>query len=178
MAHTIEPASSGRAKCRGCGQPIAKGDLRFGERLPNPFADEGDMTLWFHPLCAAYKRPASLAEVIDGSRVEEETRLKEIIDFGIAHRRVARVNGLQRASSGRAKCRSCQDMIPKGEWRIPLVYFDDGMFNPSGYVHAGCVSSYFETTDILDRIRHFEKEALSDDDLADLAKQISSGRVS
>ena len=32
-----------------------RGELRFGERLPNPFA-EGEMTVWFHPLCAAYKR--------------------------------------------------------------------------------------------------------------------------
>ena len=35
-------------KCRGCGRPIARGELRFGERLPNAFA-EGEMTVWFHP---------------------------------------------------------------------------------------------------------------------------------
>ena len=52
MPHVFEPAPTGRAKCRGCGRAIAKGELRFGERLPNPFA-EGEMTLWFHPLCAA-----------------------------------------------------------------------------------------------------------------------------
>ena len=50
MAHTIEPAASGRTKCRGCGEPIAKGELGFGERLPHPFADDGDMTLRFHIL--------------------------------------------------------------------------------------------------------------------------------
>ena len=44
MDHVIEPASSGRAKCRGCGRAIAKGELRLGERLPNPFTDEGEMT--------------------------------------------------------------------------------------------------------------------------------------
>ena len=33
MGHVIEPAASGRAKCRGCGKPIAKNELRLGERL-------------------------------------------------------------------------------------------------------------------------------------------------
>ena len=39
MSHLIEPAASGRAKCRGCQRPIQKDELRFGERVPNPFAD-------------------------------------------------------------------------------------------------------------------------------------------
>lgn len=47
MAHTIEPAASGRARWRGCGERIAKGELRLGARLPNPFV-EGELTLWFH----------------------------------------------------------------------------------------------------------------------------------
>jgi hypothetical protein len=61
MPHVIEPAPTGRAKCRGCNQLIARGEPRFGERLPSPFA-EGEMTLWFHPLCAAYRRPESLLQ--------------------------------------------------------------------------------------------------------------------
>jgi poly(ADP-ribose) polymerase-like protein len=63
MSHSIEPATSGRAKCRGCGRPIDKGELRLGEQLPNPYA-EGEMTLWFHPTCAAYKRPEALIEAL------------------------------------------------------------------------------------------------------------------
>ena len=63
MPHVFEPAPTGRAKCRGCGRAIAKGELRFGERLPNPFA-EGEMTLWFHPLCAAYKRPEAVLQAL------------------------------------------------------------------------------------------------------------------
>ena len=53
MAHTIEPAASGRTKCRGCGEPIAKGELGFGERLPHPFADDGDMTCLLYTSDAA-----------------------------------------------------------------------------------------------------------------------------
>ena len=64
MPHTFEPAASGRSKCRGCGRAIGRGELRFGERLANPFAEGAEMTLWFHPLCAAYKRPESMLEAI------------------------------------------------------------------------------------------------------------------
>ena len=66
MSHLFEAASSGRSKCRGCGQPIAKGELRFGERLPNPFG-EGEVTHWFHPLCAAYKRPEPMLETLSAA---------------------------------------------------------------------------------------------------------------
>src|SRR4030095_4948101 len=64
MPHVFEPASSGRAKCRGCGKQIEKETLRFGERIPNPYA-EGEATLWFHPLCAAYKRPEAMLETLE-----------------------------------------------------------------------------------------------------------------
>jgi hypothetical protein len=55
MPHVIEHATSGRAKCRGCGGRIDKDALRFGENRPNAYGD-GEMTLWFHVPCAAYKR--------------------------------------------------------------------------------------------------------------------------
>src|SRR5258708_20052030 len=63
MSHLFEQAASGRSKCRACAQPIQRGELRFGERLPNPFAD-GEMTVWFHPTCAAYKRAESLLQAL------------------------------------------------------------------------------------------------------------------
>ena len=39
-----------------------EGELRLGERLPTPVADKGEMTLWFHLECGAYKRPEPLLE--------------------------------------------------------------------------------------------------------------------
>ena len=68
--HVIEPATSGRAKCRGCSQPIAKGELRFGERMPNPYGD-GEMTLWFHLPCGAYKRPEPLLEALESTEADD-----------------------------------------------------------------------------------------------------------
>jgi poly [ADP-ribose] polymerase len=177
MAHVIEPAPSGRAKCRGCGGLIASGELRFGERLPNPFA-EGDMTHWFHLVCAAYKRPEPFLETIQTREepLEGLERLKSEAERGIAHRRLPRINGAERAPSGRAQCRSCQQPIAKGAWRISLVFYDSGRFEPSGSIHLRCAATYFETTELLDRVRRFSPE-LSEPDLVELQSELqrSSG---
>lgn len=164
MTHTIEPAASGRSKCRGCGKPIAKGELRFGERLPNPFAD-GDMTIWFHIQCAAYKRPDSFEEVLDQVQDDVEA-LTAAVTLGKQHHRLDRIATLGKAPSGRARCRSCQETIAKDEWRIGLSFFEEGMFNASGFIHVSCSKSYFETADIADRLTHFGAE-LDASDLAD-----------
>ena len=155
-APIIEQASSGRAKCRGCGQLIAKDALRLGERLPNPFG-EGEMTLWFHVPCAAYKRPAPFLEAIKETTeaIENRSQLEQVAHAGLAHRRVPRIDGIQRAPSGRARCRHCRELIEKDAWRIPLVYYEEGRFEPSGHIHLGCAPSYFETADIVDRLAHF-----------------------
>jgi len=181
VAHVIEPASSSRAKCRSCDQPIAKGELRFGERQPNAFG-EGEMTLWFHLPCGAYSRPEPFLEAqgtapADAGAMVTEAQLEQLVSaarFGIEHRRVPRLHGAERATSGRAHCRSCRELIGKGEWRLPLVFFEDYRFNPGGYLHARCARNYFETTEILDRVRHFSPE-LRDAEVAEVAAAIAAG---
>ena len=144
MAHVFEPAPSARAKCRGCGRALAKGELRFGERIPNPFA-EGETTLWFHPTCAAYKRPepllAALAENLD---VPERETLAARAYATLRHRRLCRIDGAERAPSSQAKCRHCHQPIERGTWRIALVFHEDGRFSPGGYLHLACRRAYFE----------------------------------
>jgi hypothetical protein len=158
MPHTIEPATSGRATCRGCGAKIASGVLRFGERLPNPFSDGGgDMTHWFHLPCAAYRRPEAFLETLADSTVliPDHERLRAEAHQGVAHRRLPRIGAAGRAPSGRATCRACKAAIAKDTWRLALVFYDDGRFVPSGFIHAACAPSYFDTNDIFDRVRHF-----------------------
>jgi poly(ADP-ribose) polymerase-like protein len=156
MPHVFEPATSGRAKCRGCGQRIERGELRFGERIPNPFA-EGETTLWFHPLCAAYKRPESLLEAL-GQAIENLPApgpLERAAHASSAHRRLPRIDGAERSPSGQAKCRSCRETIARGVWRIRLRIYQEGLFSPAGYVHLSCREAYFETSDILEQLLHF-----------------------
>ena len=175
MPHIIEPASSGRAKCRACGEKISAGELRFGERLPNPFADEGgEMTHWYHVQCAVYRRPEAFVEIAEAGQlgtVADADRLAADARLGVAHRRVPRVSRAERASTGRATCRSCKALIEKGAWRIALVFYEEGRFSPGGFVHATCAVSYFETPDILARVRHFSP-GLEEADVAEIGALI------
>jgi hypothetical protein len=191
VPHVIEPASSGRAKCRGCDRPIGKGELRFGERQPNAFG-EGEMTLWFHLPCAAYARPEPFLEIAasagdrQGGRecqAPQEQRpadaaaaLTAAARFGIEHRRLPRIHGAERAPTSRARCRSCKEPIAKDEWRIALVFFQDFRFEPGGFVHARCAQPYFETIDVVERIRHFSPE-LGAAEIADLEQALRAART-
>jgi ribosomal protein L37AE/L43A len=176
MAHVVERATSGRAKCRGCGSRIAAGEWRFGERLPNPFADDGgEMTHWFHPACAAFRRPEpfleALATMPEG--IDQRERLEREARLGVEHRRLPRVNTAERASSSRATCRSCREPIEKGAWRVSLVYYEEGRFMPSGFVHIRCAPAYFETAEIVDRLRHFSP-VLDESGLAEIRTELKA----
>lgn len=175
MSHVIEPAPSGRAGCRGCGGKIEKGALRLGERLPNPFSEDKLMTLWFHPRCGAYKRPAVFLEAVASTEADLPGREELVAEAerGVAHRRLPRVDGAERAPSARARCRSCKEAIPKEAWRIKLVYYDEGRFEPSGYLHPGCAKEYFETAEILDRVRHFAPD-LGEDAMQQIRRELGA----
>jgi Poly(ADP-ribose) polymerase and DNA-Ligase Zn-finger region len=170
MAHLFVPASSGRSRCRGCGQPIKRGEMRFGECLPNLFG-EGEMTLWFHPLCAAYKRPQSLLETLPGANEDlpEREKLERAAQTSVTHRRIPRIDGAERAPSGQATCRSCRELIAKGSWRIRIVFYEEGRFSPGGYIHLTCRKAYFETDEVLDAVLHFSP-SLSDEDRQELVQ--------
>lgn len=172
MPHVIQPATTARAKCRGCGEKIAAGELRFGESLPNPFAD-GETTHWFHLECAAFKRPEPFLETLEARTepLDEAERLKAEAQRGIAHRRLSRVSGAERAPSGRAQCRSCHNTIEKGAWRIPLVFYEEGRFAPSGSIHVSCAQAYFETTDVLPRLKRFSP-SLGEADLKEIQAEL------
>jgi hypothetical protein len=173
MAHVFEAASSGRSKCRGCGAAIAKGEIRFGERLPNPFG-EGEMTLWFHPMCAAYKRPEPILETLAAyaGEVPDRMGLERAATKTNTQRRLQRIDGAERAK-GIATCRHCRESIPKGEWRIRLTFFDEGQFSGGGFIHLKCIAPYFETADIHDAVMHFSP-ALTDAERAELSAAMPS----
>ena len=173
-SHVFEPAPTGRSKCRACGQAIERGTLRFGERLPNPFADGSEMTLWFHPMCAACKRPESLLRALGETpdAVPDRDQLERIAKGGVEHERLARIDGAERAASAQAKCRHCREPIARGAWRIRLAFWEEGRFSAGGYVHLDCRRAYFETDDGLDRLLHFSP-GLGDPDRAELTQACS-----
>jgi hypothetical protein len=169
----IEPALSARAKCRGCGAVIAKGELRFGEALPNPFG-EGDATYWFHLACGACMRPEKFGPTLEAqaSPPPDAEWLKKTVEVGLAHRRLPRLARVERAPSGRATCRSCREVIEKGAFRSALQMFEDGRFSPIGSIHVECSKAYFDTRDILDRMRKLTP-SLTDADAEELARLLA-----
>jgi hypothetical protein len=173
MPHVFEPAASGRAKCRGCGRVLAKGEWRFGERLPNPFG-EGEVTHWFHPACAAYKRPDAIAVSLAdaSSELPGRAELERIAAAILAGPRLARIDGAERAPSGQARCRHCKEPIEKGGWRIRLVFHEEGTFSPGGFVHLKCRTPYFETDAVIEPVLHFS-HALDEDERAALRAELS-----
>ena len=173
MPHVIDAASTGRSKCRGCGGRIASGELRFGESLPNPFAD-GETTHWFHVECGAFKRPAPFLEALPAAAqpVPERERLETEARRGLEHERLSRIDGAERSPTGRAQCRHCREAIAKDSWRIRLVFYEDGRFQPAGYVHPRCAAAYFGTADVLARVRRFAP-GLGDEDAAALQAELA-----
>jgi hypothetical protein len=176
VADSIQAAPTGRAKCRGCGKGIAKGELRFGETGPNSYG-EGEATTWFHLACAALMRPEKALPVVEAGEADlpERDWLLETARVGIAHERLPRLVRVERASSGRAHCRSCRELIGKGDWRFALQMFEEGRPSPIGTIHAQCAEAYFGTADVWERARRLTPE-LSDADAADLKSALSQQR--
>src|SRR5439155_1737293 len=81
---------------------------------------EGGATLWFHPLCAAYKRPEAMLHALGETKESppDAAALERAARFSSSHRRLPRIDGAERAPSGQANCRSCKERIERGTWRI------------------------------------------------------------
>ena len=170
LPDVIEPAASARAKCRGCGQAIAKGELRFGEALPNAFG-EGESMFWFHLACGACMRPEKVGPALEAlpSPPPDAEWLKRAVEFGLEHPRLPRLKAVERAPSGRATCRSCREIIEKGAFRIALQMFEEGRFSPIGSIHVECAKAYFDTKDIVDRMQKLTP-SLTDADAAEIRR--------
>ena len=58
---------------------------------------------------------------------------------------------------------ACRELINKGSWRIPLVFWDEARFSPSGFIHVSCSRDYLGTTDLTARVAHFCPELTADE---------------
>jgi poly [ADP-ribose] polymerase len=149
MAHTIEIAKSGRASCRTCRNPIAKGELRFGEEVANAFGDAGDMSYrWHHLKCAAGALPNELRSALDAydGEVPERAELEKEMSEASA-KKPPPFPYVDRAPTGRARCIGCHEAIAKDAPRVAIERdIDRGMsvVKGAGYLHPGCAAKYVE----------------------------------
>jgi hypothetical protein len=123
------------------------------------------MTSWFHPLCAAYKRPQSILDALreNPAGVAESEALERAARLSAAFRRLPRIDGAERSPTGQARCRSCREPIARGSWRIRIAYYEEGRFFPGGFLHLACRGVYFEDHEILEPLLHFSP-ALSEEE--------------
>jgi len=133
------------------------------------------MTLWFHPLCAAYKRPQPLLEVLEQTTesLSDQESLKAAALGSVTHPRIPRIDGAEKSRSGQAKCRNCHEPILRESWRIRVVFYEEGRFAPGGYVHLGCRTAYFETDEVLEPVLRFSP-ALSETERAELIRALDT----
>jgi poly [ADP-ribose] polymerase len=152
MANVIEEAKSGRASCRTCKKPIAKGELRFGEEAPNAFGDAPSMR-WHHLTCAAEKLPAELKAALDEypGTVANRAELDQLMADSLAKGR-AKPGGFpyaDKAPTGRARCLQCSQSIEKDSLRVAIEReIDTGAMvtKGAGYLHPACVAAYLEAS--------------------------------
>ena len=78
----LEVSPSGRAGCRGCKKPVAKGEVRFAESFTMPGAEDVSYRYWHLP-CAAVKLAASLKTAVDA--YEGELPERAAIELAIAN---------------------------------------------------------------------------------------------
>ena len=149
MAHLIEEAKSGRASCRTCRKPIAKGELRFGEEFDSQFNDGGSSHRWHHLACAASALPDALKPTLDdyGGEVAERATIDQLISAGKKATKPGAFPYADRAPTGRARCMFCEAAIEKGTLRIAVErQVDTGAFvtKGAGYLHPACASEQLE----------------------------------
>jgi poly [ADP-ribose] polymerase len=179
MAHTIEVAKTGRATCRTCRQPIAKGDHRFGEETANAFdASGGTMFLWHHLACAAKKKPTQLGEALRSfaGEVPNREELERTIAAEAPKQKPIVFPYAERASTARSRCGACEGAIEKGELRVatPRDAEMGGMVNASvRYFHARCAKDAAGGGDVLEALRKNSK-GLEEGDFEEIARALGS----
>jgi poly [ADP-ribose] polymerase len=150
MAHMIEEAKSGRAGCRTCRKPIAKGELRFGEEVENQFGDAGDTSYrWHHLPCAAASKTDELRATLatfDGIDADKRAELETIMAEADAKKPPPYPHA-DKAKTGRARCLGCGESLAKGAIRVAIERdIERGMTTTkgAGYLHPACAAAYVE----------------------------------
>ncbi|MDP6581457.1 MAG: hypothetical protein QF681_12450 [Vicinamibacterales bacterium] len=163
--YLIEAARSSRSKCRTCRRKIEKGKLRLGILLEGPY---GTGYLWHHLTCAARRRfedvEAAYAEQAfeDGLDVPPLSKL-QALEEKAAKERANRKEPpyVERAPSGRSKCKNCGEAIAKDALRVVLareVSFGSQVRATPINVHAGCVRAELDSEDCMTATDSFEEE--------------------
>jgi hypothetical protein len=163
--HRIEAARSSRSKCRTCRRKIEKDKLRLGVLLEGPY---GTGYLWHHLTCAAKRRADDVEEAyaarawdpdLEVPDLEELRKLREKAEEAKKNRKEAPY--VERAPTGRSKCKHCQEPIPEDSWRVALlreVVFGNQTRSTPINVHPRCVAAEIRAEDCATDLEGFEDQ--------------------
>ncbi len=175
--NVIEVAKSGRAACRTCRKPIAKGELRFGEEAQGGFGEGVDVSYrWHHLDCAATKMSDALRAAL--ATFEGEVPGRDVLEVKMAEADAKKPPPFpyaDRAPTGRARCQGCGEPVAKGALRVAVERdIERGMTvtKGAGYLHPACAAAYVEAqggthADLTEGLRKNTRD-LSDADLDEL----------
>ncbi|MEE2966229.1 MAG: hypothetical protein VX427_19070, partial [Acidobacteriota bacterium] len=163
--YLLESARSSRSKCRTCRRKIDKGTLRLGILLEGPF---GTGYLWHHLTCAARRRledveaayeQQAFADGLQVPPLAELQALKEKAEQARAERK--ELPYMERAPSGRSKCKNCGKAIDQDALRVVLareVSFGNQVRATPINVHPECVHAELESEDCMTEVDGFEAQ--------------------
>ncbi|HCE04129.1 MAG TPA: hypothetical protein DEQ98_12920 [Acidobacteria bacterium] len=163
--YLLESARSSRSKCRTCRRKIDKDTLRLGILLEGPF---GTGYLWHHLTCAARRRledveaayeQQAFADGLQVPPLAELQALKEKAEQARAERK--ELPYVERAPSGRSKCKNCGKAIDQDALRVVLareVSFGNQVRATPINVHPECVHAELESEDCMTEVDGFEAQ--------------------
>lgn len=174
MGHIIEAAKTGRASCRSCKKAIAKGELRLGEEVDNPFAG-GDKTYnWHHLECASQKKGAALKAAIETTELDipNKEELMKAAESAAKKEKPTTFPYAEHAPTNRSTCVACSEKIEKGHLRVAIeAEVDTGGFMRRGpaYLHPTCTIGHTDSDpeEMLEKVKAHSTN-LEEADLATL----------
>lgn len=167
-SYVLEGARSSRSRCKVCRRAIQKGTLRLGVLIEGPY---GTGYLWHHLTCAArrkfedveeaYRQQAWTNAKTPPGRVPELDELQKIRQDAAQRRKDRKpIPHAERAPSGRAKCKLCDQPIEKDSLRVVLgrgVTFGSQVRTAPINVHPRCVAEALAADDCTTEIENFEQ---------------------
>jgi hypothetical protein len=164
--YVIEGARSSRSRCKRCRRPIQQGTLRIGMSVEGPY---GQGYLWFHLPCAArgqmerveeaYAQEAWKAAKVPPAQVPSLEELRAHVERAEQQKKEQRaLPYVERAPSGRSKCKHCNEPIAAGSLRVALarsVTFGRQVRTTVILVHPRCVAAELLAEDCATEIDGF-----------------------
>ena len=187
--YIIEGARSSRSRCKTCRRGIDKDTLRLGILIEGPY---GTGYMWHHLRCAASRRFEQVAEAYEqeawnNAKVPPENvppleKLEKLHEQADQQRKERKqLPYAERAPSGRARCKQCNEIIEKGSMRVVLgrtVEFGNQVRTAPINVHPRCVAEALQQEDCAIEAEgfagglHSNSRDLSAEDLQDLLSAI------